>query len=108
MAISSLLPQLAPAKAAVLRELFTKADALVLEGEPTTTWQFHLAQAVSPHGMLLRGAHAEVALNVAEDGLAERLGEREWWDYDDESACSRGPWPTVCSSRRSADCCVSR
>jgi type III secretion protein Q len=35
--------------------------------------------------MLLRGAHAEVALNVAEDGLTERLGEREWWDYDDES-----------------------
>jgi type III secretion system YscQ/HrcQ family protein len=85
LAISSLLPQIAPAKAAVLRELFTKANSLVLEGEPTTTWQFHLAQAVSPHGMLLRGAHAEVALNVAEDGLAERLGEREWWDYDDES-----------------------
>lgn len=85
MAISSLLRQLAPATAAVLRELFTKADSLVLQGEPTTTWQFHLAQPVSPHGMLLRGAHAEVALNVAEDGLAERLGEREWWDYDGES-----------------------
>ena len=85
MAISSLLRQVAPAKAAVLRELATRANFLVLEGEPTTTWQFHLAQAVSPHGVLLRGAHAEVALNVAEDGLAERLGEREWWDYDDES-----------------------
>jgi type III secretion system YscQ/HrcQ family protein len=85
LAISSLLRQLAPAKAAVLRELFTRANSLVLQGEPTTTWQFHLAQPVSPHGMLLRGAHAEVALNVTEDGLAERLGEREWWDYDDES-----------------------
>ena len=85
MAISSLLRQLAPAKAAVLRELFAKASSLVLPGEPATTWEFYLAQAVSPHGMLLRGAHAEIALNVSDDGLAQRLGEREWWDYDDES-----------------------
>jgi len=85
LAISSLLRQLAPAKATVLRELFTQTDSLVLQGEPATTWRFYLAQPVSPHGMLLRGAHAEVSLNVSEDGLVQRLGEREWWDYDDES-----------------------
>jgi len=85
LAISSLLRQLAPAKATVLRELFTQPDSLVLQGDPATTWRFYLAQPVSPHGMLLRGAHAEVSLNVSEDGLAQRLGEREWWDYDDES-----------------------
>jgi type III secretion protein Q len=79
------LRQVAPAKATVLRELFTKTDSLVLQGEPATTWRFHLAQAASPHGVILRGAQAEISLNVSEDSLAQTLGDRQWWDYDDES-----------------------
>jgi type III secretion protein Q len=76
---------MAPEKAAALCELFRDRELLELDGQPAVTWRFTPARAVVPPAALLRGVREELSLGIARDDLRQRLGEREWWDYDGES-----------------------
>jgi type III secretion system YscQ/HrcQ family protein len=79
------LRRLGSATAAALRELFHDRTELKLEGQPATTWRFAPAREIAPPATVLASAGTEMLLGVTDDGWCERLGEREWWDYTDES-----------------------
>jgi flagellar motor switch/type III secretory pathway protein FliN len=75
---------MAPETAAALRELFHNRDTVTLDGSPPTNWRFSLASFFAPPAALLRGSQTELLLSIGDDGLCERVGEREWWDYEGE------------------------
>jgi type III secretion protein Q len=79
------LRHLSTAKATILCDLFGTRDTLTLDGDPATTWSFKPAHSVSLPTAILRGSSEELLLSIVEDGLSERLGAREWWDYEGES-----------------------
>jgi type III secretion protein Q len=79
------LRRLSPANAANLCELFRGREMLTLDGEPATTWSFRPARALPLPAAILRSSNEQLLLSIEEDGLCERLGTREWWDYDAES-----------------------
>jgi len=74
-----------PAIATALEQLFRDRDRVVLDGNPSTTWRFSIAAPVAPPAMLLRGSQTELALSISDESLCERIGEREWWDYEGQA-----------------------
>jgi type III secretion system YscQ/HrcQ family protein len=78
------LRRMAPEAAATLRELFYNRDTVALDGNPPTTWRFGLASFVAAPAAVLHGSQTEWLLSISDDGLCERVGECEWWDYDGE------------------------
>jgi flagellar motor switch/type III secretory pathway protein FliN len=54
---------------------------VVLGGEPSTTWRFKIPALLTTPAILLNGSQTDLALSLSEDGLCERVGDREWWDY---------------------------
>jgi type III secretion protein Q len=79
------LRKLAPETAAAMRQLFCNRDRLVLEGDPPTTWHFALAQTQPLRAIALGRAQEKISLSIAADGWCERLGEREWSDYNSDA-----------------------
>ena len=79
------LAPLTRAKVGALCELFCRRESLRVGGELPTTWRFAPAAAGAETSVMLHGAHEPLALSLAEDGLREPLGVREWWDYAGES-----------------------
>jgi type III secretion protein Q len=76
--------QIAPEEAAALCELFRTRDALVLDGDPATTWRFQITQRAPTSAVILRGVQDEAALSLIEDRFCERLGDRAWSDYEEK------------------------
>ena len=80
------LRQVDAAGAAALRDLFGRRDVLRIEADELT-WRFGwLARGQLPRGLLMRGESIGLTLRLAEDGLRNALGCREWWDYEESSS----------------------
>jgi type III secretion protein Q len=77
--------RLGDTQATALCELFHTREVLTLDGNPATTWSFEPARTVAPPAAVLRGSSDQLLLSIREDGLCERLGAREWCDYEGES-----------------------
>lgn len=74
------------ARAAAASLLFQDRELLVTRGETELTWRFgYLASISGRGGVVLRGMSEELFIGLAEDGLRESLGCREWWDFPGES-----------------------
>lgn len=78
------LRQLSPGAAAALCEIFSERSSVTPQGEPVATWTFHPATGLALPAVILRGVQEELWISLSDDGMCERLGHREWWDYDGE------------------------
>ena len=79
------LRRFSPAAAGALCEIFSERGTITPQGEPVTTWTFQPSTSFTMPAAILRGVQEELWISLREDGLCERLGHREWWDYDSEA-----------------------
>jgi len=79
------LRRLAPEAVAALNELFCAKGSITPQGEPVATWTFRPETSLELPAAILRGVEEELWISLRDDGICERLGHREWWDYDGEA-----------------------